>query len=43
MRATGSAVSILCLLAMASLGGGLGCGAPAKAEPLEVTYYYLPG
>lgn len=19
------------------------CGAPAQAEPLEVTYYYLPG
>ena len=20
-----------------------GCGGPAQAEPLEVTYYYMPG
>ena len=20
-----------------------GCGTPAQAEPLDVTYYYLPG
>ena len=20
-----------------------GCGSPAQAEPLDVTYYYLPG
>jgi hypothetical protein len=26
------------------LGAGtIGCGTPAKAEPIELTYYYLPG
>lgn len=30
-------------LALGLAGGLAGCGAPAKAEPLELTYYYLPG
>jgi hypothetical protein len=25
------------------LAAGLGAAGPAKAEPLQVTYYYLPG
>ena len=30
----------LTLLVVVCAGG---CGTPAKAEPLELTYYYLPG
>ena len=34
---------MVAILALAALAGTLaGCGA-AEAEPLEVTYYYLPG
>ena len=32
---------LLVLLAGVALLAG--CGAPAQAEPLEVTYYYMPG
>lgn len=36
----------LALLAAVAMGGLLmasGCGGPAQAGKLEVTYYYLPG
>ncbi len=41
MRTTG--VSTLIVVALALIVAPPGCGSPAKAEPLEVTYYYLPG
>jgi hypothetical protein len=34
-----SAIVLACIAGAAAPG----CGAPARAEPLEVTYYYLPG
>ena len=34
----------LCLTVMLTAAAwAAGCGAPAQAEPLDVTYYYLPG
>ena len=30
-------------LVLALAGWAAGCSTPAKAEPLELTYYYLPG
>ena len=30
-------------LALALAGWAAGCSTPAQAEPLELTYYYLPG
>ena len=41
MRITGA--SALIVVALALIVAPPGCGVPAKAEPLEVTYYYLPG
>ncbi len=37
--------SIAAALVLTALASGLaaGCGGEAQAEPLEVTYYYLPG
>jgi ABC-type glycerol-3-phosphate transport system substrate-binding protein len=40
MRAVVGAVALA--LGLAAVGGVTGCTS-AKAEPLEVTYYYLPG
>ena len=31
------------LLLGAGVAGLAGCGSPAEAKPLDVTYYYLPG
>lgn len=36
--AAGALISALSLLPMLT-----GCGTPAEAAPLEVTYYYMPG
>jgi len=36
---TGTAIVVILALTI----GAWGCGSPAKAEPLELTYYYLPG
>ena len=41
MRST--SVGTVLLVACALSVGAWGCGSPAKAEPLDVTYYYLPG
>lgn len=41
-KTRGQAAVALLLLAAAGLVAA-GCGAAAEAEPLEVTYYYLPG
>lgn len=35
-----NSAAVLCLLGIAALA--IGCGS-APADPLEVTYYYLPG
>jgi len=35
-----NSAAVLCLLGIAALAAG--CGS-AQADPLEVTYYYLPG
>ena len=40
MRA--NTVGTIAVVVLALTIGAWGC-APAKAEPLEVTYYYLPG
>ena len=44
MRTMNRIVTGLCVLALGVGAAALlqGC-TPAKAEPLEVTYYYLPG
>ena len=41
-RSLPQAMVVLLMLCLATLATG-GCGASADAEPLEVTYYYLPG
>ena len=41
MQARNATVCIGLLLGLSLAVAG--CGGPAKAEPLEVTYYYLPG
>ncbi len=41
MRA--STVGMIAIVVLALAIGAWGCGSPARAEPLEVTYYYLPG
>ncbi len=41
MRANTAGTVVVVVLAL--MIGAWGCGTPAKAEPLEVTYYYLPG
>jgi hypothetical protein len=41
IKRTISLAACLVLLAGAALLAG--CGSPAEAGPLEVTYYYLPG
>ena len=35
-------VACMAILALGLVAGASGCS-PAEAEPLEVTYYYLPG
>jgi hypothetical protein len=43
MREMKTCVGLITLaLGLAVIAGGVGCSS-AKAEPLEVTYYYLPG
>ena len=41
MRANTTGTVVVVILALAI--GAWGCGSSARAEPLEVTYYYLPG
>ena len=36
-------VIVLVGLALGVAAAATGCGTPAQAEPLDVTYYYLPG
>ena len=43
MRGANTTAWICLALGLGLMNGAAGCGAPAKAEPLEVTYYYLPG
>ncbi len=43
MRIGVTSAVVLATLALLSLTMAWGCGSPATAEPLEVTYYYLPG
>ena len=42
MRKTVAVLAVSTLLGLAGTAMLLGCG-QAKADPLEVTYYYLPG
>jgi len=42
MRVRGNAILLICLTAGLAAAGLYGC-APAQAESVDVTYYYLPG